>query len=118
VGGVAVHPLQVALVTTDPAVREFQVVQEGDALRLRVALRDGAGDAPARLQARLVDRLGQLGVARPVVEVETVAALERAPGGKLRMIVPDEAEGARAGARSPSRAQSTSDVTAAGAGRT
>jgi hypothetical protein len=100
VGGVAVHPLQVALVTTDPAVREFQVVQEGDALRLRVALRDGAGDAPARLQARLVDRLGQLGVARPVVEVETVAALERAPGGKLRMIVPDEAE-----AHAPGRAR-------------
>ena len=44
-GGVTVHPLQFALVTADPDVREFQVVQEGDALRLRVALRNGATGA-------------------------------------------------------------------------
>jgi phenylacetate-coenzyme A ligase PaaK-like adenylate-forming protein len=50
-GGVTVDPLEFALVTADPDVREFQVVQEGDGLRLRVA------------------------------------ALERSPGGKLRMIV-------------------------------
>ena len=31
VGGVTVHPMQFALVTADPDVREFQVVQEGDA---------------------------------------------------------------------------------------
>jgi phenylacetate-CoA ligase len=103
VGGVAVHPLQFALVTADPAVREFQVVQRGDALRVRVALRDGAAEAPARLRARLCARLEQLGVARPDIEVEPVAALERSNGGKLQMIVPD---------------QSTSEVTAAAAGRT
>jgi hypothetical protein len=33
-------------------------------------------------------RLEELGVARPAVRVETVDALERSPGGKLRMIVP------------------------------
>ena len=33
--GVAVHPLQFGVVTADPDVREFQVVQEGAALRLR-----------------------------------------------------------------------------------
>jgi phenylacetate-coenzyme A ligase PaaK-like adenylate-forming protein len=85
--GVAVHPLQFALVTADPDVREFQVVQEGDGLRLRVALRDGADEAPARLRARLGARLEELGVPHPAVEVETVDALERTAGGKLQMVV-------------------------------
>jgi phenylacetate-CoA ligase len=85
--GVTVHPLHFALVTADPDVREFQVVQEGDALRLRVALRAGSDGAPARLQARLGARLEELGVVKPVVSVETVEALERTAGGKLQMIV-------------------------------
>jgi phenylacetate-CoA ligase len=88
VGGVTVHPMQFALVTADPDVREFQVVQEADALRLRVALRNGAAGAPARLRERLSARLHDLGVAGCPVTVETVDALERSPGGKLQMIVP------------------------------
>jgi phenylacetate-CoA ligase len=87
-GGVDVHPLQFALVTADPDVREFQVVQQGEALRLRVALRDGAAEAPARLRARVGARLEELGVPRPLVEVETVEALERSAGGKLQIVVP------------------------------
>jgi phenylacetate-CoA ligase len=86
-GGVDVHPLQFAIVTADPDVREFQVVQQGEALRLRVCLRDGAADAPARLCARVGARLEQLGVPRPSVEVETVDALERSPAGKLQVVV-------------------------------
>lgn len=86
-GGVHVHPLQFGIVTADPDVREFQVVQQGDSLRLRVALRNGATDAPARLQARVGARLEELGVPRPSVEVETVEALERSPGGKLQVVV-------------------------------
>ena len=88
VGGVTVHPLEFALVTADPDVREFQVVQERDALRLRVALRNGAAGAPARLRERVSTRLHDLGVAGCAVSVETVDALERSPGGKLQMIVP------------------------------
>ena len=88
-GGVTVHPLQFAVVTADRDVREFQVVQEGNALRLRVALRNGAGEAPARLRERVEDKLRELGLPRPTVEVETVDALERSPGGKLQMIVPE-----------------------------
>ena len=87
--GVTVHPMQFALVTADPDVREFQVVQERDGLRLRVALRNGAVDAPTRLRERVRVRLQDLGVPNPAVEVETVDALERAPGGKLQMIVPE-----------------------------
>jgi hypothetical protein len=84
---VAVHPLQFALVTADPDVREFQVVQEGDSLRLRVALRNGADGAPERLQARVSTRLAELGVPDPSVRVERVDALERTPAGKLQMVV-------------------------------
>ena len=86
-GGVSVHPLEFALVTADPDVREFQVVQRGDGLRLRVALRAGADGAPERLRARLGARLEELGVPRPAVEVETVEALERSASGKLQMVV-------------------------------
>jgi phenylacetate-CoA ligase len=86
-GGVSVHPLEFALVTADPDVREFQVVQRGDGLRLRVALRAGADGAPDRLRARLGARLEELGVPRPAVEVETVEALERSASGKLQMVV-------------------------------
>jgi phenylacetate-CoA ligase len=85
--GVYVHPLQFALVTADPDVREFQVVQQGDGLRLRVALRNGADEAPDRLRARMGARLEELGVRRPAVEVETVDALERSPAGKLQIVV-------------------------------
>jgi phenylacetate-CoA ligase len=88
VGGVTLHPMQFALVTADPDVREFQVVQERDALRLRVALRNGSDGAQARLRKRLSGRLHDLGVASCPVTVETVDALERSPGGKLQMIVP------------------------------
>ena len=86
-GDVAVHPLQFAIVTADPAVREFQVVQEGQALRLRVALRNGSEGAEERLGERVRGRLAELGVARPEVRVERVDALERSPGGKLQVVV-------------------------------
>ena len=45
-GGVTVHPLQFAALTTDPDIREFQVVQHGDRLRLRVVL--GTPPPPSR----------------------------------------------------------------------
>lgn len=85
--GVAVHPLQFAVVTADPDVREFQVVQEGDSLLLRVALRDGAAGAPERLESRVRARLAELGVPEPSVRVERVDALERTPAGKLQLVV-------------------------------
>jgi phenylacetate-CoA ligase len=91
IGGIAVHPLQFEVVTADRAVREFQVVQHGDVLRLRVALRDGAtpDEAAARLCASVAGRLASLGVREPHVDVETCDALERPPGGKLQLVVAD-----------------------------
>ncbi len=87
IGGVAVHPLEFGVVTADPDVREFQVVQEGEALRLRVALRNGSEGAEERLGERVRGRLAELGVARAEVSVERVDALERSPGGKVQMVV-------------------------------
>jgi phenylacetate-CoA ligase len=85
--GVAVHPLQFGVVTADPDVREFQVVQEGAALRLRVALRDGSEGAEERLGRRVREQLLDLGVRRPVVSVERVDALERSSAGKVQIVV-------------------------------
>ena len=75
--------------TADRDVREFQVVQEGDRLRVRVVLCQGASDpeARARLRTRVAGRLAELGVHEPVMAVDTCAALERPPTGKLQMVV-------------------------------
>lgn len=88
---VTVHPMQFSLVTEDRQVREFQVVQHGGALRLRLAVRDGADAAGTaeRVHARLVERLASLGVSEPAVEVELCERLARTPGGKLQMVVAD-----------------------------
>jgi phenylacetate-CoA ligase len=86
-GDVTVHPLQFAIVTADPDVREFQVVQEGEALRLRLALREGSDGAEERLREGVRARLAELGVPQPEVRVECVDALERSPGGKLQVVV-------------------------------
>jgi phenylacetate-coenzyme A ligase PaaK-like adenylate-forming protein len=90
VGGVAVHPLQFAFVTKDPGVREFQVVQRGERVTLRVALREPDPDAPERLRAQLVDTLAGVGVRDPDVEVEQVEALGRSPAGKLQLVVSED----------------------------
>ena len=86
---VSVHPLQFAVVARDRDVVEFQVVQEGPRLRLLVVAR---GEAPAletRLRAAVEQRLRDVGVAEPAVEVERLPALARQPGGKLQIVVAD-----------------------------
>jgi phenylacetate-coenzyme A ligase PaaK-like adenylate-forming protein len=49
-GGVAVHPMQFGLITTDPDVRELQVVRHGERLTVRVVLGEEANAAPTRLR--------------------------------------------------------------------
>lgn len=85
---VPVVPLQFAPVAHAREVREFQVVQEGSALRVRVVLQPGA-ELPVRLQDTLEATLRDLGVAAPTVTVEEVGALPRDPGqmGKLKLVV-------------------------------
>ena len=52
-GRVAVHPLHFALLTRDPQVREFQVVQDGRVLRILVVPAPAATDGDGALEARL-----------------------------------------------------------------
>jgi phenylacetate-CoA ligase len=92
-GRVAVHPLHFALLTRDPQVGEFQVVQDGPALRILIV----PGHAAPADDNRLETRLGQavahqllgLGVHDPQVTVERRHELPRLPGGKLKLVVAD-----------------------------
>jgi hypothetical protein len=58
---------------------------------VRVALRDDADGAAAsdRIAGAVTRRLGALGVECPAVAVTVVDAIEQAPAGKLRIVVPD-----------------------------
>jgi phenylacetate-CoA ligase len=92
-GRVAVHPLQFALLTRDPQVREFQVVQDGPVLRILVV----PSQAPAASHDPLETRLGQaiaqqllkLGVQHPQISVERRPKLPRSAGGKLKLVIAD-----------------------------
>jgi phenylacetate-coenzyme A ligase PaaK-like adenylate-forming protein len=94
---VAVHPMQFSVITADRDVREFQVVQDGERLRLRLALRDEATAerAAGRVRDRVAGRLAAIGAHASGIEVETCAGVERAAGGKYRMIVADPAAAPR-----------------------
>jgi putative adenylate-forming enzyme len=92
-GRVSVHPLQFALLTRDPQVREFQVVQDGPVLHVLIV----ASQAPAASHDPLETRLGQaiaqqllkLGVQDPQIGVERRPKLPRSAGGKLKLVIAD-----------------------------
>ena len=90
---VPVHPLQFGVITADRGVREFQVLQRGDGVQVRVVVREGQPPAEVaeRLRERVGERLAALGVSDPHVEVEPCAALERPPAGKLQLVVAESA---------------------------
>lgn len=87
-----VHPASFSVVARDPAVREFQVRQQGARIVLRLALHDGApADAPDRIARAVTEHLAALGVDRPAVVAAVADAIERTPAGKLQLVVPDRA---------------------------
>jgi phenylacetate-CoA ligase len=94
-GQVDVHPLQFALLTRDPQVREFQVVQDGPVLRIRIVASHTAtaGDDPleARLGQAVTQQLLGLGVQDPQISVERRPKLARSAGGKLKLVIADPA---------------------------
>jgi phenylacetate-CoA ligase len=94
-GRVSVHPLQFALLTRDPQVREFQVVQDGPVLRIRIVPRPAATAGDDLLEARLGQAVAQqllkLGVQDPQVTVERRPKLARSAGGKLKLVIADPA---------------------------
>ena len=94
-GRVAVHPLQFVLLTRDPQVREFQVVQDGPALRIRIVPSHAAIASDDPLETRLGQAVAQqllaLGVQDPRVTVERCQQLPRGAGGKLQLVIADPA---------------------------
>src|SRR4029450_4334307 len=73
-GRVAVHPLHFALLTRDPQVREFQVIQDGPALRILIvpspAVAEGDDRPETRLTQAVIQQLLRLGVHDPHITVE------------------------------------------------
>jgi len=100
-GQVAVHPLHFALLTRDPQVGEFQVIQEGALLRVLVVPRLPSSTAAAggddgletRLSHAITKQLLELGVRDPQVTVERRRELTRTAGGKLKLVIADPLNG-------------------------
>jgi putative adenylate-forming enzyme len=91
-GEVMVHPLQFGIVTRDREVREFQVIQEGEGVRILVVARPSADDElDLRLREAVSRKLADLGVREPRVSVERRENLPRSAGGKLQLVVADPA---------------------------
>jgi putative adenylate-forming enzyme len=94
-GRVAVHPLHFALLTRDPQVREFQVVQDGPVLRILIVPSHAATASDDRLETRLgqavTHQLMGLGVNDPQITVERRPKLPRSAGGKLKLVIADPA---------------------------
>ena len=92
-GRVAVHPLQFALLTRDPQVREFQVIQDGPVLRILIVPSHtaAAGNDPleTRLGQAVTQQLVGLGVHDPQITVERRHQLARSAGGKLKLVIAD-----------------------------
>jgi phenylacetate-CoA ligase len=94
-GRVSVHPLQFALLTRDPQVREFQVVQDGPVLRILIIPSHAAAASHDPLETRLgqaiAQQLHRLGVQAPQITVERRHHLPRSAGGKLKLVIADPA---------------------------
>ena len=94
-GRVAVHPLHFALLTRDPQVREFQVVQDGPVLRVLIVPSHAAAAGDTQLDTRLAQTVARqlvgLGVHDPQVTVERRPKLPRSAGGKLKLVIADPA---------------------------
>jgi phenylacetate-CoA ligase len=94
-GRVSVHPLHFALLTRDPQVREFQVVQDGPDLRILIVPSHAATASDDPLETRLgqaiAHQLHRLGVQDPQVTVERRPKLPRSAGGKLKLVIADPA---------------------------
>jgi putative adenylate-forming enzyme len=93
-GRVSVHPLHFALLTRDPQVAEFQVVQHGPALRILIVPNPAvtAEDAlETRLAQAVTRQLRGLGIHDPQITVERRPELPRSAGGKLQLVIADPA---------------------------
>jgi hypothetical protein len=68
-------------------VGEYVFVHDAEGLHARVVLApDAAANVTERLREALITAIASTGAAPPVVEVQPVSALQREPGGKLRVV--------------------------------
>jgi hypothetical protein len=68
------------------------VIQEGESVRILVAASPSADDGlDRRLREAVSGKLAKLGVREPRVSVERRADLARSAGGKLQLVVADQA---------------------------
>lgn len=90
---VPVHPMHFVALAKAREVREFQVIQEGPALRVRIALHNETVPAvvEARLRTALYDELVGMGVTEPQLSFETCDRIPRDPAslGKLKLVIAD-----------------------------
>jgi phenylacetate-coenzyme A ligase PaaK-like adenylate-forming protein len=85
---VAIHPSVLGSAVAPVAeVGEYAFVYDADGLHAKVVLAPRASaDIPERLREALVTAISSTGAVAPRVEVQPVPALEREPGGKLRLV--------------------------------
>jgi hypothetical protein len=68
-------------------VGEYAFVYDVNGLHAQIVLTPGASpDVPERLRDALGTAIGLTGAIPPAVEVRPVPALEREPGGKIRLV--------------------------------
>jgi phenylacetate-coenzyme A ligase PaaK-like adenylate-forming protein len=87
-GTVAVHPSVLGSAVAPIAeVGEYAFIDDAKGLHAQVVLAPGAAaEVPDRLREALVGAIASTGAQPPVVDVQPVAALEREPGGKIRVV--------------------------------
>jgi phenylacetate-CoA ligase len=94
---IAIHPSVLGSAVAPLAeVGEYAFMYDAEGLHAKVVLDPrAAADIPERLREALVVALSSTGAVAPRVEVQPVRALEREPGGKLRLVrsaFPDRAQ--------------------------
>ncbi|HVD81947.1 MAG TPA: AMP-binding protein [Propionibacteriaceae bacterium] len=85
---VAVHPSVLGSAVAPIAeVGEYSFVYDGRGLHAQVVLApEAAPDVPERLRQALIAAVTSTGAVAPAVDVQPVPALQREPGGKLRVV--------------------------------
>ena len=85
---VSVHPSVLGSAVAPIAeVGEYAFVYDARGLHAHVVLSPGVGaDVSERLRQALVTAIGSTGAQPPAVDVQSVTALQREPGGKIRVV--------------------------------
>jgi len=85
---VAVHPSVLGSAVAPIAeVGEYSFVYDAQGLHAQVVLApEAAADVTERLRQSLIAAVASTGAVAPAVDVQPVSALQREPGGKLRVV--------------------------------